>query len=397
MTGAGADVVVIGGGVIGLACAWRIAQRGATVTVVDPAPASGASHVAAGMLAPVTEAHVGEDALLRLNFESARRWPAFAAELAASAGQDIAFEEAGTLAVAFDNDDRAALEVLATHLDALGLSVPRLRSRELRTLEPMLAPTVRSGLWAAGDYRVDPRAVTAALVGAGRRHGVTLVARRVARLDCARLDGDGDGDGRPAVRGVTLDDGQRIAARSVVLAAGAAAGRLDGLTDADRPPVRPVKGQILTVGPVPGGALLGHAVRGLVRGRSVYLVPRPDGRVVVGATVEEQGWDDRPTVGAVLGLLRDATLLVPGLEEGALLEALVGFRPGTPDNAPILGPSPTTEGLVHAVGHHRNGVLLTPVTADVIAEVVDSGRAPEVAAAFAPHRFAPQAAPIGAR
>ncbi|MEJ7845649.1 MAG: glycine oxidase ThiO [Acidimicrobiales bacterium] len=378
------DVVVVGGGIIGLACAWRLAQRGATVTVVDPAPGGGASHVAAGMLAPITEVHYGEEALLALNLDSARRWPAFAADLADASGQPVDFEAGGTLAVAFDNDDRVALDALGDHLERLELAVRRLRPRDVRALEPMLAPTVRGGLVADGDHRVDPRTVISALVEAGRRAGVEFVASSVSGVECEPVGGDGG----CRVRAVHLaDGGRRLAAATVVLATGAGSPDLDGLARADRAPLRPVKGQILTVRCPPGEALLTRAVRGLVHGSGVYLVPRPDGRIVIGATVEEQGWDARPTAGAVYELLRDASLLVPGISECELVETLVGFRPGTPDNAPVLGASPAAGGLVHAVGHFRNGVLLAPVTADAIAEVVATGRTPDVIAPFGISRF----------
>jgi glycine oxidase len=376
------DVVVVGGGIIGLACAWRLAQRGATVAVVDPSPASGASHVAAGMLAPVTEAHYGEEPLLALNLDSARRWPGFAAELADASGRPVDYEADGTLAVAYDNDDRAALGALADYLGRLGLAAERLRSSDARRLEPMLASTVRSGLWVAGDHRVDPRTVTAALRVACERTRVQVVratARRVV------LDGAGRN-----VTGVEIDNGpsgsEQLTAEAVVVATGAASADLPGVPPDDRSPTRPVKGQILTVRGEPGEPLLQHAVRGLVRGTSLYLVPRPDGRIIVGATVEERGWDHRPTAGAVYELLRDASLLVPGISEAELVETLVGFRPGSPDNAPIIGTG-SVHGLVHATGHFRNGVLLTPVTADAVAEIVVAGRTPAVVEAFTIDRF----------
>ena len=385
MTAEHTDVVVVGAGIIGLACAWRIAQRGAAVTVVDPAPASGASQVAAGMLAPVTEVHYGEEPLLALNVDSVRRWPAFAHELAEASGQQVDFETDGTLAVAYDNDDRAALDALGAYLEGLDLRAQRLGSRELRALEPMLAPAVRGGLWAEGDHRVDPRTVTAALVDACHRAAVQFVLAPVGGVDCE----PDVTSGSHVVSGVRLANGDRITAGTVVLATGAASLDLLGLPAVDRAPVRPVKGQILTVRCPPGEALLSRAVRGLVQGASVYLVPRPDGRVIVGATVEEQGWDARPTAGGVYELLRDASLLVPGISECELVETRVGFRPGTPDNAPILGASAATTGIIHAVGHYRNGVLLTPVTAAAIAELVATGQTPEVIAPFGIGRFEP--------
>lgn len=379
-------VVVVGGGIIGLSVAWRIAQRCDgidTVTVVDPAPASGASHVAAGMLAPVTELHFGEEALLRLNLASAQRWPTFAAELAEATGMPVDFERGGTLAVAYDNDDRAALAVLHDYLRRLTLPATWKRASEARVAEPMLAPSIRGALEAEADHRVDPRSVTAALLVACESAGVQFVRDQVARIEtsCSAPPGE--------VAAVTLADAKSTAlpADLVVLAAGAASQLIDGIPDEDRPPVRPVKGQLLIVRGPTAPPLLTRAVRGSVRGSAVYLVPRPDGRIIVGATVEEQGWDARPTVDATYTLLRDATALLPGLSECELLDTLVGFRPGTPDNAPIIGFGQTA-GLVHATGHYRNGVLLTPATADAVAELVATGRTPNVIASFANSRFA---------
>ena len=373
------DAVVVGGGAIGLACAWRLAQRGLSVALADPAPASGASHVAAGMLAPITEAHFGEETLLALNLASARRWPSFAAELSDAAELPVGFEEGGTLAVAFDNDDRLALERLAAYIESLGLGVERLRGRAARTLEPMLAPAIRGAFVARDDHRVDPRTLTAALLVACERSGVRLVPAAIGSITADRVSG--------RVDGVLLADGRALNADHVVLAAGAASGGVAVPDAHDRPPTRPVKGQIITVrSPAGEPALLARAVRGIVEGSSIYLVPRADGRIVIGATVEEQGWDNRPTAGAVYELLRDASALVPGLSECEVVETLVGFRPGTPDNAPIIGAG-CTPGLVHATGHFRNGLLLTPGSAESVAELGCTGSTPPIIEAFSVGRF----------
>lgn len=401
---AGRDVVVVGGGVIGLACAWRLARQGASVTVVDPAPGSGASHVAAGMLAPVTEARIGEEELLDLGLASLARWSDFAAELEAAADRPVGLRTDGTLLVAYDGDDRAALADTVDRQRSLGLDVEDLSARDLRGLEPALAPAVRRGAWAAAERSVDPQAVVAALLVACRRAGVRLVRRRVARLTTTSGGDDGTttGDGTAAtasasatpasatrasaggpggargargrVTGVALDHDVHdpgvslLTADRVVLAAGAWSADLAPV------PVRPVKGQVLTLRCRPGDQLVHHVVRAFVRGSVVYLVPREDGRIVCGATMEERGWDDVATAGAAYELLRDVLLLVPGLDDAELVGTTVGFRPGTPDDLPRLGPSPDVEGLVLATGHHRNGVLLTPLTADrVCAAVLGAG------------------------
>lgn len=371
----GSDVVVIGGGVIGVACAWRLAQRGASVTVVDPAPGSGASHAAAGMLAPVTEVHYGEEPLLGLNVESAGRWPGFAAELTEASGVDVGYRAGGTLAVAFDDDDLRALEELRRFQESLGLGVERLRARECRAREPWLSPRVRGGVLAEGDHQVDNRSLVRALIVSAERAGVVFVHERATRL---RVVAD-------RAVGVTTVD-QFVSSGVVVLAAGSWSAGLDGVPPDAAPPVRPVKGQILRLLFDPAAPPLTGNVRGLAAGRAVYLVPRANGELVVGATVEELGFDTTVTAGAVHDLLRAAIDLVPGVGELELVESVAGLRPGTPDNAPIIGLT-ALEGLVAATGHYRNGILLTPVTADSITSVVVDGVALPVAAPFGPGRF----------
>jgi len=368
------DVLVAGGGLIGLAVAWRAALAGLSVRVVDDAPGTGASLAAAGMLAPVTEAAYGEQRLLGLAQASLARYPSFVAELEAASGLAVGLRTAGTLLVGFDADDLVGVAELHAYQRELGLAAERLTPRECRRREPGLSTRVRAGLSVPGDHSVDPRAMHAALLVAAERAGVSLVRARAAGLLVE--------DGRAT--GVQLGDG-RLAAGTVVLALGADSARLPGVP-AGAVPVRPVKGQILRLR---GAPVLEGTVRALVRGRAVYLVPYGGDRLVVGATVEELGFDDRVTAGAVLDLLRDATEVVPGLTELELVETLARFRPGTPDNAPLLGPS-VLPGLVLATGHYRNGALLTPVTSDALAELLVSGVLPAVVAPFTTARFARQ-------
>jgi glycine oxidase len=368
-----ADAVVVGGGVIGLAIAWRAAQAQMSVTVVDERPGRGASWAAAGMLAPVTEVHYGERPLLTLNLAAATRWPSFAAEVEEASGRPVGYTPVGTLAVARDADDNATLEDLYQFQLRCGLEVERLRSRECRQLEPGLHPGIRGGVLAAGDHQVDNRALVEALLAACERAGARMVAGRVTEL---AAEGD-------RVTGVVLGDGERLVAGAVVLAAGCWSGGLGGVAAEALPPVRPVKGQLLYLRGPATEPLCSRNVRGL----EVYVVPRGDGRVVVGATVEEQGFDTRVTAGAVHDLLRAALELLPDVAELELLETVCGLRPGSPDNAPMIGPA-GPEGLVVATGHYRNGILLTPVTADAVAELLASGRVPEAIAPFAPGRFA---------
>jgi glycine oxidase len=374
------DAVVIGGGAIGLTSAWRMAQRGMRVVVVDPDPGRGASWVAAGMLAPVTEVHYTEERLVALTMASALRWPSFASELEADAGSAIAYRTCGTLVVDVDDDDRAWSDELFQFQCSLGLDVERLNARRVRQLEPNIAPGVRSGLLAKGDHQVQTRRLVTALLAAATGRGVHW--HRAPALFIETAGG--------TVEGVRCDDAV-LRAPVVVLAAGCWSGSVPGLPPGVVPPVRPVKGQILRLAGEARRTLLQRSVRGLVQGASVYLVPRADGTVVIGATVEERGFDTTVTAGAVYELLRDARRVVPGITEFELVEARAGLRPGSPDNAPIVGPSSIT-GLLLATGHHRNGILLTPLTADTVAALATGESPPAEMAAFTPARFAPSPA-----
>jgi glycine oxidase len=371
MSDAARDVLVVGGGVIGLTIAWRAAQRGLSVAVIDDGKSESAWHAAAGMLAPVTEVHYGETALLRLNLASAEAYPAFVHELEETTGLATGYRTCGTLAVAFDSDDRAALDDLARYQESLGLKAEPLTGRECRRLEPMLSPGVRGGLMAHGDHQVDNRALVAALRATCDSAGVEWISGMASQLT---VEGD---------RAVGVDDHR---AETVVLAAGAWSNQLTGVPEVDRPPVRPVKGQILRLKMPAQYSLLSRTIRAIVQGGPVYLVPRTNGEIVIGATVEEQAFDARLTAGGVYELLRDAHEILPGITECELVECTTGLRPGSPDNAPLLGAA-SLPGLVIATGHYRNGILLAPVTGDSIAELLVTGEAPDLITPFTPQRF----------
>jgi glycine oxidase len=373
------DVLVIGAGVIGAAVAWRCAQRGLSVAMVDPAPERGAWHTAAGMLAPITELHYAETPLLRLGREAVARYPGLAAELTDLTGRATGFSACGTLSVAWDAADLADLRALHEFGRGLGVEATLLTGRELRQLEPALAAGLPGGLLAPGDHQVDPRLLHAALLAAAGQAGVSHHTAR-PRLVV--------GAGRAV--GVRLDDGTDLTAGTVVLAAGAWSARVEGVPAEFAPPVRPVKGQTLRLR-LPGEPRLRHVVRATVQGVPVYVVPRADGQLVVGASAEEAGFDLAPRAGAVYELLRDAQSVLPELGEAVLDEVCTGLRPGTPDNAPIIGES-GLPGLVYATGHYRNGILLLPVTADGVADLITTGVAPQWLAPFAADRFA-QAVP----
>src|SRR4051794_32192826 len=363
------DVVVAGGGVIGMSIAWRAASAGMRVAVVDDAPGTGSTYAAAGMLAAVTEASYGEEALLALCRTSLAAYPSYVADVEAASGLGVGLRTAGTLLVGFDDDDMRAIAELHAFQVELGLESRRLTARDARATEPALTPRLRGALSVAGDHSVDPRALHAALLVAAEGAGVEMVRSRVTAL---LVDGG-------VAAGVVTGSGE-VLGDHVVLALGAWSGQLPGTPPV---PVRPVKGQILRLR---GPALLTGTVRALVRGRSVYLVPYDDDRLVVGATVEELGFDDRVTAGAVLDLLSDATEVVPDLAELELVETTVRWRPGSPDNAPLVGPS-SLPGLLLATGHHRNGVLLAPVTADAVVTMLTGDDVPDEVAALDPARF----------
>jgi glycine oxidase len=390
------EVVIVGGGIIGLSIAWRCRQRGLAVTVHDSGGDDGAWYAAAGMLAPAGEAGFGQESLTRLMVDSAARWPEFAASLTRETGIDVGYETAGTLSVALTADDLAEARRLWEYRREHGLGVDPLLPSTIREWEPALSPRLRGGAHAADDRQVDPRRVVAALRAA---LGPAVVQSRVESLSAlsagqsscpdneaaqarpgsageSRSGSAGESRREPVVGVRPAPVGEARPGAAVVIAAGAGTAALTGL------PVRPVKGLVLRLRGEPG--LLRHVVSGWADGRHVYLVPRADGEVVVGATQEERV-DATVTAGQVLDLLRAATDLVPQLGECELVETLVRHRPATPDNAPLLGAY--DGGVIVAAGHHRNGVLLAPVTADLIADLVATGKSAPLLDAFAPGRF----------
>ncbi|MBM7771531.1 glycine oxidase [Actinokineospora baliensis] len=360
-------VAVVGGGVIGLSVAWAVADAGFSVRLIDPTPARGASWLAGGMLAPVTESWPGEEHVLELGSASLASWPDFASRLAA-AGGDPGLRFDGTLAVAMDSADAATLEVLAEFLRGLGRSAVRCSARELRELEPGLGPGVRSGLHVPGDLAVDNRALLTALHTACRRSGVEFITAAAARVH---------------PNAVTLADESTVECAAVVVAAGAWS---SGLHPALAPLVRPVKGEILRLRarratlPIPTRTIRAH-----VESRPVYLVPRADGELVLGATQLDVGFDESVTAGGVRDLLRDAEQVLPGIAEYELTEVAAGLRAGSPDNLPLIG---TLEpGLLVATGHHRNGLLLAPVTASAVVSLLRGDPLPGPVLAADPARF----------
>jgi glycine oxidase len=450
-----ADVIVVGGGVIGTAIAWRAAAGGRSVTLIDPDTDDKASLVAAGMLGPVSESVFGEQDLLALNLHAVDRFPAFNAEIEAASGLQTGLRTEGTLAVAYDSGDLAALDRLTEFRHSIGLKAERLDARACRKLEPFLAPSTRGGVLATGDLSVDNRRYLAALRTAAAAAGVRTIVGHVTAVAAGRVrfrvppaggpaseaassptgarasdvasspagdraaevaswptgadragpwptgpvprpdQPDTDGAGETVAAGETFE----MSAGHVVVAAGWGTSRIEGVPDAIRKAIRPVKGQILRLrhpGSLP--PVISHTVRAMVQGRDIYLVPRADGELVVGATQEER--DDRDiTAGAVHDLLRDAMTAAPAISELILAEASAGRRPGTSDNGPILGSITTTgavtttgptarPGLIVAAGHFRNGVLLSAATADAVAALLVGVEPHQAWTPFNPGRFA---------
>jgi glycine oxidase len=375
VSGSASPIAIIGAGVCGLGIGWRLAQAGRAVTVIDRARAGqGASWAAAGMLAPQVEAEPGEEALLPLLLESRNMWAGFAAELEAASGIGVGYRTEGTVVVALDRDDREKLKFRYDYLMGLGgLALEWLTGAEARRREPHLARGVTGAIASPLDHQVDNRKVVEALRAAFLAAGGTLIEDHAVE----ELLHDG-----ARVTGVRLAD-RIVAAETVVLAAGAWSRNIAGVPEAARPPVRPVKGQMLALQMDPAAPLTAH----VIWGPDCYLVPRGDGRLVVGATVEEMGFDTRLTGGGIFELLRAAWETLPGIYDLPLVESWAGLRPASRDDAPILGTT-EIEGLVLATGHHRNGILLTPITADAISRLVLDGAAPPAIRPFSLERFA---------
>jgi glycine oxidase len=374
------SVAIIGAGVVGLGIAWRLAARGVEVCVFDKGAAgAGATHAAAGMLAACAEAEPGEEALVALGRDSQARWPAFADELKQASGIDVELRREGTLVIALTADDQARLHHHLEFQRKLDLPLQWISAAETRRREPHLAGKLAGAVFSPQDHQVDNRKLALALRGAAQAAGAVINEHQpVAAISS---------QGR-RVDGVVLADGRRRAADVVVLAAGAwsraIAGTIADLAPQALPPVRPIKGQMLALRMDAAAPLITH----VIWGPGIYMVPRLDGRLIIGATVEEKEFDATLTAGGLLTLLEAAWRAVPAIEELPIDEMWVGHRPGSRDDAPILGPA-ALDGLIYATGHHRNGILLAPVTADTIARLVLDGTLDPAIRPFGIERFTP--------
>jgi glycine oxidase len=366
------QIAIIGAGVAGLGVGLELVRRGFEVTVFERDDVgAGASRAAAGMLAPTAEVTFEEEALLRLGQQSLAMYPDFVRELEQDSGVDVDYRTEGTLMVALDRDDAEHLDHVHHYHRELGLAVERLSAEQARELEPGLVPNLHSALFIGSDHQIDPRRLTHALAVAFERAGGTLVEHSgIQSVECAER-----------VEAVHTDDGERIAVETVVVAAGAWTPELMGIPDELVPRIRPVRGQMLAVD-LGEPALCRH----VIRAPDAYLVPKSDGRLIVGATSEEMGFDPKLTAGGVFELLRGAWESLPGIYDQHLLDMWTGFRPVTLDNKPVLGPS-ELDGLWFATGHGRNGILLTPVTATLLADAIASGQVSDALEGFTPARF----------
>jgi len=359
-------IAVVGAGMVGLACAHELIRGGHAVTVFDADPAQGATRAAAGMLSPAGEAWHGEEDLLALGLASAALWPDFAAGSAARSGIDVDYRSAGTLLVAKDRDDLAVVHRTTDLLTAHGIEAEQLGREELLAREPTLSSRVTGGAFLPHDHNVNPRKASESLMSA--------LGDRLIRLNARPDVVDG------TCRGVVTTDGGKHRTDAVVVATGH---RLDDLIPGPGRVVRPVRGEtILARTDDPPR----RTIRASVQGRPVYVVPRAGGEVVIGATSDEHAGDPLPTVGGVLRLLDDARTLMPTLDTADILDITCRFRPGTPDNGPVIGPS-AIPGLFVAGGHYRGGVLLAPITAVAMRAYLEGGDIPEVARPFHPSRF----------
>lgn len=367
-------VVIIGGGISGLSVGWYLARAGCPVTIVECGEAGhGATWAAAGMLAPYIEAEPSEEWLLPLLIASRNDWASFAHELESASGMAVGYRTEGTLVVALNRDDLERLKFQYNFQRQLALPVQWLYGDQVRELEPRLARTVVAGIFSDLDHQVDNRKVALALRAAFLSAGGVL-REHTPPAEVVILEDQ--------VQGVRLAD-EMVVAEVVVLASGAWSRNIGGLPDAVRPPVRPIKGQMLAVQMPPESPLIQH----VVWGQDVYLVPRGDGRLLIGATVEEQGFDTQLTAGGIMRLLQGAQEILPDVCNLSIIEMWAGLRPGSRDDAPILGLTPI-RGLVMATGHHRNGILLAPITARSISHLILTGKVMDEIAPFTLARFA---------
>jgi len=371
-------IVIVGGGIIGLSVGWYLACRGERTVVYDRAEAGrAATWASAGMLAPNLEAEPGEEKLLPLLLESRRMWEDFARTLEETSSITVNYRREGTLLIALTWDDVERLRFQLGFQKSLGLDVELIDGEKVLEMEPNINRNVMAALYSRSDHQVDNRRVVQALKVAYLRSGGVL--KEWVTVNRIVIEGG-------EVSGVFTENGFERA-EYVVLAAGAWVRELDGIPEMLRPPVRPVKGQMISLKTNPGNILVRHVIWGPMRNWGpVYIVPRLDGRLILGTTVEEMGFDTSVTAGGLMNILRGCWEILPSIVDLPVDEVWAGLRPGSRDDAPILGPTPV-KGLIMATGHYRNGILLAPITAEAITRYILSGELPEIAKPFTIERF----------
>jgi glycine oxidase len=359
-------VIIVGAGIAGMAIGWRLAQAGAEVELYDRGLAGrGATWAAAGMIAPGAELKDESKELAAFARRSRAAWPSFAAELEAESGCNIGYCEPGSLILALDD---ARARMLAEH--ARGESAEWLAPQTVRQREPLVSVDVRGALYIPGDAQVDNRLVAEAL-------RIALARRDIVIHENTEVRGLLITDSR--VRGIVSAKGS-VASDAVIVASGAWLNDF-GAASSELPPVAPVKGQMIAVQVPAGTSLPKH----LLWGADAYMVPRRD-RVLIGATVEDAGFDTSVSADACARLLSAAARIVPALREWPVSEMWAGLRPRSPDGAPVLGVS-SMEGLYVAGGQFRNGILFAPAVADAMQQVVLTSRSSSELRSFDPRRF----------
>lgn len=369
-------ILIAGGGVVGLALGWQLLRRDFSVEIFEKGQAGhGASWAAAGMLAPYTEGGYEDQELTAFSAESLRLYPKFLEELEQDSGQSVSLQTEGTLVVALDRDEAERLQRFFDFRVKQNLPVQWLGAEEARGIEPFLSPNLLAAVSIPSDVQIDPRELVSALRIAFQRCGGKL--HEFTAVKKVRLENE-------KISGLEIQDDEQnvIDADAVVIAAGCRSNQIEGLPEENRPRVRPVKGQILRMR-AENSCQISHVIRRWHH----YLVPKPGGRILVGTTSEEMGFDDSPTCGPIMDMLNAAFEMTPGIYDCVLEEIQVGLRPGSFDKHPILGAS-AIPNLYYACGHYRSGILLAPVTAYEMANLMATGEAPKLAA-FSPNRFSP--------
>ena len=371
-------IIIVGGGIIGLSIGWRLAKAGRETVVYDSGKAGrAASWASAGMLTPLAEVRFEEEDLLKLGLQGLERFGDFAAELESDTGRAVGYRKDGVLLVGITRDDVEHLQFRYDYQEDLGLPVEWLSGSDARRREPMLSGQISAAVWCPGDHQVDNRLLIDVLLDAYRKAGGVLVEDMP--VDAVEIESD-------RVVGVKIGD-EIHRSGTVVLSAGCWSRLIPGIPDALRPPVRPVRGQILRLQMTDDIRLRTIVWYSRVASSAVaYLAPKDDGSVVLGATSEDMGYDDRLTAGGIFELLRAAWEVFPGVYDLPIAETMTGLRPGSRDDAPILGSTPV-EGLIMATGHYRKGILLAPITAASIEQLILTGETPEVIRPFGIGRF----------